>query len=662
MLDKHQLLVLCAATYSTDPMAFGADMKVTKCVTIHAFESQSETESIPSTKEKWVNCFSLTPSSQQALNTKSDLESASLSHMLLRINVANQQPYHLPMVITPAFCVYLVTFDLRYQKASLSKIHSVMKDVYTLTTYHSEGEAKGADPPKVLLVGMHADEIKAEDRSSFAEKLNSRLEKMPYNRLVERPGGDEPFWAVDGGNLSLGGTDALSQQVQSYRSRHKVEVHQWIMHHCELEEKLQGKLQDAPCMFYSVLKDEVGSISSDARSNFDAILHFLHDYGFIFYHSVKVEEATDKEKEGQESDKVVVLRPQFLCELFDKVQEFSKNKERFTVADLMSRTSAQTEATAEHRQWFQRICIDMGLVVAVKADYVFLMALKGGPPSCPPPEEYSVPPLLMTFRDSNHFIVEPEYLLPSYFFAVFVTQFLSDLTQPNSIPPKVTVMEQHYMQVMKQTTSIHIVERDFCIEIGLQQLDVGKLPDEKKVKNLHATCRDVKSAVVKSAENIAKRLKLATPSIRYGFYHQCETEGGLLDSFGEFFNQDTDDGGPYLQCNCCDGGVHPTTPLQEIWFLPLEYFSSGEVCAVIQTVNGRECCNDMTEHAVRRSSVPSANASFQYSQVCIQTEVPPNGRKTIRKLQVVPQSEPACTVGHNCELLHLFHMRMESYI
>ena len=70
----------------------------------------------------------------------------------------------------------------------------------------------------------------------------------------------------------------------------------------------------------------------------------------------------------------------------------------------------------------------MGLVVAVNSDYVFLMALKGGPPSCPPRDKYSVPPLLMTFRDSNHFIVEPEYLLPPHFFAAFVTKFLRALT------------------------------------------------------------------------------------------------------------------------------------------------------------------------------------------------------------------------------------------
>ena len=84
-------------------------------------------------------------------------------------------------------------------------------------------------------------------------------------------------------------------------------------------------------------------------SNFDACLHFLHNYGFIFYHSVKVEEAVGEGRGGQGrqgADEVVVLQPQYLCNLFAKVQEFSATKKRLTVADLLSRTGASTEATA----------------------------------------------------------------------------------------------------------------------------------------------------------------------------------------------------------------------------------------------------------------------------------------------------------------------------
>ena len=549
----------------TDHPALGAEMKVTKCITIHTFEPENLTES-SSSPEKWVNCFSLASPTQQALNTKSDLESANLSHMLLRITVPNQQPYHLPMLVTPVLCVYLITFDLRYQKESLGRIHSVMKNVYTLSTCHSEtGSTERL--PKVLLVGMYADKVEAKDRGLFTQELNRRLEKMPYNRLVER-GGDEPFWAVDGGDLCLSDTHPLSQHIKSYGCRHEVEVHQWIVRHCELEEKLQEKIRDVPCICYRDLKDEVAHMSSDATSNFDAFVHFLHNYGFIFYHSVE---------EGEESEKVVLLRPQYLCNLFAKVQELSKGKKEFTIGDLLSRTAASIKASAQHKQWFRRICIDLGLVVALRSDYVFLMALEGGPPSSPSYDEYSVPPLLMTFRDSNHFIVEPEYLLPSYFFAVFVTEFLEALTNPQSRPPKIVVMEQHYMQVMKETTSIHVVEHDFCIEIGIQQLDVGVgLTDEMKMKNLLAFCREVKNSVCKSAEIITRRLKLAPSSIRYGFYHSCTTEEGPLNSFGEFCFLPAEKGGPYLECFCCDVGVQPTTLLQKVWFL--EDIPLKEVC------------------------------------------------------------------------------------
>ena len=464
------------------------------------------------------------------------------------------------MLITPVHCIYLITFDLRYQKESLSRIHSVMKDVYSLSSYRSKAGDKN-HLPKVLLVGMHADEIKAEDRSSFAEKLNSRLKKMPYNRLVERPGGDEAFWAVDGGNLSLIGTDALSQHVKTYGCNHQVEVHQWMMYHHELLD--QWKQQNAPCVCcsYRKLKDEAGHLSSDPTSlKFDECMQFLHNYGFIVYHSAKAEE---------EDDTTVLLQPQCLCDLFAKVQKFSEGKDLYTITDLFTRPDVYKTVGVKNKQWFRRICIDLGLVVEVNSDYVFLMALKGDPPGSLPHDEYSVPPLLMTFRDPNHFIVEPEYLLPSYFFATFATKFLKGLTPQKGTPPEVKVMEQHYMQVKRGTTIIHIIEHDFCIEIGLQQLDVGrKLPDEKKVKNLHATCRDVKSAVVESAESI-----LEPSSVRYGFYHSRETDGPL-DSFAAYVLDDEEEG-PYLECFCCDGGMQPTTPLQRMWFM--EDFPLGEV-------------------------------------------------------------------------------------
>ena len=583
------------ATCPTDTPAL-SETTVTKCVTIHTFEPESQ----PSSPKKWVNCFSLASSTQEALNTKSDLESANLSHILLHIDIPNQHLYPLPMLITPVHCIYLVTFDLRYQKESLSKVHSVMKNVYTLTSYCSEAGGR-KQLPEVLLVGMHAGEVVAENRSRFTQKLNEMLKKMPYNRLVEKPGGDEPFWAVDGGNLSLSGTDPLLEHIKICGCSHQVEVHRWIMHHSKLEEKLQN----VPCISYNDLKSKLACISSDDHI-LKNCLQFLHNYGFIFDHSIKVEEEAEegkegqvanKGKEGQEREKVVLLQPQCLCDLFAKVPEFSKGKKLFTIADLFTRPAAYTKVGVTNKQWFQRICIDMGLVVALRSDYVFLMALEGGPPGSPPHDEYSVPPLLVTFKDSNHFIAEPEYLLPSYFFAAFATNFLGELApkQPNENQPEVKVMEQHYMQVKKGTTVIHVVEQDSCLEIGLQQLDVcKKLTDEKKIINLHTFCRKIKSAVVESAKSTLRRMKLAPSSIRYGLYHSRETEDGPLDSFAAYIPDDQE--GPYLECSCCDDGVQPTTPLQDIWFL--EDFALAKVCACHGTMIGHMCCDCTKKHSV----------------------------------------------------------------
>ena len=564
----------------------------------------------------------------------SEWKSANLSHILLHIDIPNQQPYHLPMLITPVHCIYLVTFDLRYQKESLSRIHSVMKDVYALPSYRSKAMGKN-HLSKVLLVGMHADEIKAKERSSFAEKLNSRLEKMPYNRLVERPGGDEPFWAVDGGNLSLSGTDALSQRVKTYGCSHQVEVHQWMMYHHELLDQWKQQNDSCFCCSYRMLEGKVGNLSSDPTSlKFGECLQFLHNYGFIVYHSAK--EGEDGEgSERQEIDTTVLLQPKCLCDLFARVPELSEGKDFYTINDLFARPDAYGPVGGNNKQWFRRICIDMGLVVAVKSDYVFLMALKGDPPSCPPPEEYSVPPLLMTFRDPNHLIVEPKYLLPSYVFATFATKFLRALTSQEGTLLEVQDMKQHYMQVKRGTTIIHIIEHDFCIEIGLQQQDIGILPDEKKVKKLHTTCRKVKSAVVESAESI-----LEPSSVRYGFYHSRETDGPL-DNFAAYVSGN-DEEGPYLECLCCND-MPPITPLHRMWFM--EDFSLEEVCMCTHacmwyTVNSHKCCSDTDMHAVT-DLVYFEIASSQHLQVSVQTITVPKLSK-IRKLQAVPQGEPAC--------------------
>ena len=539
--------------FSVGNHALGANMKVTKCVTIRNFESQRLPDGSPMlAPETWVNCFNVASPTRQPLCKPSDWESANPSHVLLHIDIPNQQLYHLPLLITPVHCIYLITFDLRNHEESLTKTHGVMKNVYALSSYPTEAGDVDQLPPKVLLVGMYADKVADEDRKLFAEKLCKMLKKMPYNRLVRKHSSDEPFWSVNGGDVCLTGTDSLSSEIQSHCSRHQVEVHQWIKCHHELQEKVKD-----PCIMYRDLKTEVASLKS-VSLRFNECMKFLHNYGFIFYHSI--------EKVG-ESD-VVLLRPQYLCELFAEVQELSKSTERVTIADVLSSTAAQIEAlhiaSENHKQWFQRICIDMGLVFELRSDHVFLMGLEPGPNS-PPLDAYSVPPLLVTVKDSNHVAMEGECLLPSHFFPAFVTEILRKLTKPDGKPPRVCNIERHYVQISIHTNCIHLVEHDFCIEIGLQQVQLrGPKANVEKIQQLQKICREIRSAAVESAESILGRLELGKSNICYGFYHSRKTDGSLTNAFGEYV---PDEGqGPILQCSCCDPGMHSTTPLQEVWF------------------------------------------------------------------------------------------------
>ena len=562
---------LCVFCVTTGPAGDHAVKKVTKCVTIRSIDSNVPAES----PEKWVNCFNMISPSRQPLCTRSEWESANISHVLLDIDIPNQQLYHLPLLVTPAHCIYLVTFDLRCLEESLTTIHNVMKNVYALslyTTVHGGREC----PPKVLLVGMHADEVEGKSRRGFSRKLEEMLKKMPYKRLVIRPGGDEPLWAVNGEDLSLSKTGPLSCQIQEHCSWHEAEVHRWIGYHQQLQEELKG----APCILYHDLKAKVAAISSEGASlKFDEFLKFLHDYGFIFYDSVK---------EGEEAEKVVLLKPQYLCNLLAKVQELSKSRDSVTIADLLSSTAACIEASAKHDKWFRRICINMGLVFElvkeVHSEYVFLMGLKAGP-SSPHHDSYSIPPLLLTFKASSSDDIDEECLLPSHFFAAFATRLVRALTEGNRklnegkqtrTVLKVEKIEQHYVLICIGSSYVHVVEQEACIEIGLQQLEVRgrKTNDRKKMQILHSLCQRVNKAAAESAKSTLHCLKLAETGIHYGFYHTRTTEDGPVeDAFGEY---SLDEEGPFLQCTCCEDTVQPTTPLHEMWFE--EKIDFDEVC------------------------------------------------------------------------------------
>ena len=527
-----------------------------------------------------MNCFDVT--TRKALCKPSDWQSSDVSHLLLNIDVPNQQPYHLPLLIVPVHCVYLIMFDLRYQDKSLTRIHNVMKNVYTISSYAAKVESGDQLQLEVLLVGMHADKAKSEEKSLFSQKLSNMLKKKPYERLVVRDGA-EPFWAFDGGDLHLSGTDRdrLSQKIQCYTCRGRAEAHQWILCHNDLQEEFK----DAPCILYHDLKKKVAAMSSAESLKFDAFLQFLHEYGFIFYHSVE---------EMEEAPKVILLRPQYLCSLFAKVPELSKSRPCPTIADLLSSFAAYIRNSPEYKQWFQRICIDMGLVFevtrAMSPDFIFLMGLEAGP-SSPHHDLYSVPPLLVTFKDSGGQVVEEECLLPSHFFAAFVSEFFRTLTQSyreqneSSISvtrPKVVRMEQHYMQFCIASTRVHVVEQECCVEIGFQQLE-GKgqrSNKEEKLQKLRSFCKRIVSTATNSAESILRRLKLTQSSLCYGFYHSRETEDGTFDNaFGEY-TYEPDAKKCIVQCSCCVPGEHTTTPLQEFWFRDVAFEKVCDCCTI----------------------------------------------------------------------------------
>ena len=260
----------------------------------------------------------------------------------------------------------------------------------------------------------------------------------------------------------------------------------------------------------------------------------------------------------------------------------------FTVCFLSAVTFIDN---SHHESASQLGLVEIPNAVNSNIDYVFLMDLKPGP-SCPSQEFYSVAPLLVTFKALGPDKQKEERLLPSYFFAAFVTEFVRSLMEHNSDQNEskdqanlleVVSMEQHYLQVCISNTYIHVVEREFCIEVGLQQVELParKMSDKKrremivkKMRKMHSMCKDVRGVVVKSVKQLQERLKLA-PAILYGFYH-TRSAGDCGDGFAQY-NPSRCDEFPYLRCRCCEPPDHLTSPEQEIWFEKEEDFNFEEV-------------------------------------------------------------------------------------
>ena len=493
-------------------------------------------------------------------------------HVLLHIDIPNQQVYPLPLLITPVNCIYLVTFDLpekKQEEKALKAIRDTLKDVYAYSRCLGEESVLGAElhsiKPDVFLVGLQREE---KDRSSFAQRLQEMLGTRSYERLIVRSASNDPYWTIQGAELSIHDNPALLSKILGKCCPPPKLIHQSLTCHC----KLLQKFKDNPFVLYEDLKakgaDVVSGVTEDL--NLEQFLEVLHCFGFIFYCSLP---------ELEQSEKVVVLQPQYLRQLFMKVQERSKEARWFTTTDLLSTAGKHIR---DRQKWFQAMCTSMGLVVersiSVKPEYVFVIGLEQ---ECDLPERahYSVDPLLVTYRPPDFEEKADDCLLPSPLFPAFVTTFLKKLKERNKKqkkPREPIAMKRHYLHVsVNGTMHIHVIERDSFIEIGLQRFHVG-LPianEAEQLDRLQQSCQDAKAIVSESAKSATDRLYLNSKHLQYGFL--CHPENKAVDRFGEF---DPEEG--ILTCSCCDMPKDPT-PEQQIWFSKVDHEKVCYLCMYV---------------------------------------------------------------------------------
>ena len=570
------------------------DFKITKCVTIQIQDEGAKGQLKPI--EKWVEYMHyVTPEKTQSLciSQKSDWKSADNGHVLLHVEVLNQQVYPLPLLITPVHCVYLIAFNLPKEKyeeeKTLKRIHNILKDVYTYSSCEELGLKHGlCHSPKVFLVGLQKEKINKcsfEEQLMlmlFAHRLKLMLKKRSYERLIVFPECGYPYWATSGAELSIHDNPDLLSRIQCYSWRPTQLIHQLLQYHCEL---LKTFAEGDSFVLYKDVEAKMINVVPGITdsSNFEEFLKLLHCFGLIFYHSFP---------NLAQSENVVVLQPECLYQLFEEVQKLREVRERLSIADLF--TAAAMPIPDHVQKWFQAVCIGMNLVIELpignRIDYVFVM---NPDPQFDPPSQalYSVDPLLVTYR-SQDFVREGSSnccFLPSPLFPAFVTTLLKELkeyvTQLNrhdmQTDPQLKAMKRHYWHVgidlgEQGTADIHVVERETFIEIGLQQFHTKTVDqtDEQQLEELQLFCQDVFTIVSKSAKGARDHLKLNKPSIHYGF-HVCHSEDSeAVDCFGQFHDKYGT-----LTCTCCSVPQDPT-PQQQIWFSNVAH---EKVCYILCT-------------------------------------------------------------------------------
>ena len=485
----------------------------------------------------------------------SELPDNCNGHVLLHIDIPNQQVYPLPLLITPASCSYLVTFNLpkgkEEEKKALKAIRDTLEDVYAYSSCLCEesdlGTELGSTNPEVFLVGLQKEE---KDWSSFSQQLNRMLETRSYEKLIVRTESNDPVWTHNGAELSIHDDAALLCRIQGSCCP----LPQLIRPSLAFHRELLQKYKDNPFVLCKDLEAEKdGTSAIPDSSNLEQSLNVLHSFGFILYCSLP----------GlAQSEKVVVLQPQYLRQLFVQVLEQSRQRKWFTIADLLKTAGKHVR---DKQKWFQAMCTRMGLVIERsirgRPTYVFVMGLER---ECNLPERahYSVDPLLVTYGPEDMEQMDNDYLLPSPLFPTFVTTFLKALQKQLK---KTIAMKRHYLHVsVEDSTQIHVVERDAFIEVGLQKFHLDNLTEGEQLKKLQQSCQDIYNIVSESAQSATTSLRLDGESLLYGFLcHQESSES--VDRFGKF---DPDD--VTLTCSCCNV-PKPPTPQQKIWFSNVDH-------------------------------------------------------------------------------------------
>ena len=512
-------------------------LAVTKVVTLRDFEHN---DPLPP-PEKWVKCFRVADCLQElSTNVMQEWELPNTDHVLLHIDVPNQQLYHLPLLVTPVHCVYLVTFDLREEAKALEAIHRAMKHISAFVSYSTDSLLDNHQKSNVLLVGTHREAITDNQRLLFAQKLQETL-KRRYRDLIVIPG--DVFWAVEGDSIDIHNSN-IFEEIKWHSCQPQVPTCRCIKYGNELLQTFPKK---------AAVRSKLPPVT---RGDVERFLAFLHDYGFIVY---------SRYKELREEDTSVVLKPQYLCELFAKAQELSKKRDSEVTVDGLFSSNAKLERSM--KKWFETFCIRMGLVIREPMgdgqNLVFVLSRQVQSEreslAC---HINSVDPLLVTYKPRGK---DADCFIPPRFFPAFASAFLKLLHEREECKDKLNVSinqsQAHIIVDWEVGCHIHILEQESCIEIGFQldSVNWNKHGIHTKFQKLQKRCQIVKTVVSQSAGDAVRNLNLPGGSacVQYGFYHAC----GDTMAIGVRVSDEVESA---LQCRRCH--AIPCTPMQDIWF------------------------------------------------------------------------------------------------